>query len=367
MSRRGNGEGSIYQRADGKWCGQAMLAGKRHTVYGKTRREAQQKPRQVLSNADRGIMPAPEKVTFGDYLTRWLNDVASASLRPTTFETYEWAVRLYLVPELGRLKLTQLQPAHLQGLYTALLKKGLAPKTVRNVHGVAHRALTQAVAWGIVPRNVAEAVEPPQVKRHEMRTLTPEQIRSLLDAARGTRWAALLTLAITTGMRQGELLGLRWRDVNLDAGEPHVQRQWARNRQFTEPKTAKGRRKIDLPASAVRSLREHDRMQREERVLLGPEYEDNDLVFSTYQGKPIPVQTLTDNLKRLLRKAGCPEIRFHDLRHTAATLLLLQGIHPKVVQERLGHSTIGMTLDTYSHVLPGMGREAADRLDQLLR
>jgi len=213
---------------------------------------------------------------------------------------------------------------------------------------------------------VATLAHPPRAPRAEIAILTPEQVRSLLVAVRGDRWEALLATALATGMRQGELLGLKWGDVDLMSGAIHVQRQLQRDGTFAEPKTAKARRMIDLPASSVMIIKEHRRTQNEERLLIGAEWSANDLVFCTHAGKPLSPRNVLRAFKLTLRRAGLPDVLFHALRHTAATLLLLQGIHPKVVQERLGHATISMTLDTYSHLIPSMGRDAADRLDQLL-
>ncbi len=253
-----------------------------------------------------------------------------------------------------------------QKLYSSLLSKGLTPKTVRNINSVIHSALVQAVAWDLMPRNPADAVRLPKSKPPEMKVLTPEQVRTLLRTAGETRYGPILTLAVATGMRQGELLGLQWKDIDLEAGRLHVRRQLGRDRQFTEPKSGKGKRSIALPEVAISTLRKHHLIQSEERRLLGPEYEDHDLVFCTHSGRPLPYTTLAHSFKRLLVRAGLPDVRFHDLRHTAATFLLLQGVHPKVVQERLGHSQISITLDTYSHLLPSMDRAAADGLNALL-
>jgi len=366
MSKRGDGEGSIYQREDGRWCAQASIAGRRRTIYGKTRKAVQAKLRALLSDADRGLLPPTERVTVDEYLARWIEDVVAPSVRPRTLEWYQYALKGHLSPTIGHLKLTRLQPAHLQEMYTRMLSKGHAPKTVRNVHGVIHRALSQALTWNLVSRNVADAVQPPRPKRQEMKVLNPDQVRTLLSTSKGTMWGTFLHLALSTGMRLGELRGLQWRDVNLDRGDLHVRRQYGVDRRFSEPKTGKGRRRIALPTSVVESLQEHKRLQAQDRELIGSDYVDQDLVFATPLGRPLPYSTVQGNHKRLLAQAGLPDVRFHDLRHTAATLLLLEGVHPKVVQERMGHSQIAMTLDTYSHLLPSMDREAADRLDKLL-
>lgn len=364
--KRGNGEGSIHQLPNGKWRAQATIDGRRVGVVSKTNKEAQEQLRKILGDADRGLLPPVEKLTLATHVERWLDDVVKPSVRPRTTKGYRDIARLHILPTLGRMKLAQLQPNHIQALYGKLTEAGLSAKTVRNVHAVLRRSLNQAVDWYLVPRNVVTLAHPPRVERHEVVALTPEQVRQLLDYVRGGRWEPLVATALATGMRQSELLGLKWGDVDLNAGTVRVQRQLGRDGTFAEPKTAKGRRTIDLPTVRVASLREHKRQQNEERLLVGPDWVHNNLVFCTHQGKPLSQRNVLRAFKLILDRAGLPDVPFHALRHTSATLLFLKGEHPKVVQERLGHSTIAMTLDIYSHLIPGMGRAAADKLDALL-
>ena len=363
--KRGNGEGSIHQLPSGKWRAQATINGRRAGVVAETHKAAQEQLRKLLSDADKGLMPPVEKLTLAVHIERWLADVVAHSVRASTRKNYGDLTRLYVLPTLGKVKLAQLQPAHVQQLYTALLDRGLAPKTVRNVHAALSRSLKQAVDWNLCPRNVATLVQPPRVPRKEIQVLSHDEVRVLLATVRGERWEALMTIALATGMRFGELLGLKWADVELTRHTLHVQRQLQRDGTYAEPKTAKGRRKIDLPASCVAVLKDHKRQQNEERLLVGPKWQPNDLVFCTYEGKPLGQRNVFRAFKLILTHAELPDISFHALRHTAATLLLLQGVHPKVVQERLGHSNIAMTLDIYSHLIPSMGRAAADQLDAL--
>lgn len=363
--KRGNGEGSISQRADGRWMGRATINGKRHGVYAKTRKEAADKLRALMADADKGVLPPAERLTLGQHVERWLTDVVKHSVRPRTFESYSELMRLYVLPALGGHKLSALQPGHVQKLYGDLLDRGLSASTVRRVHAGLHRSLEQAVNWNLVPRNVAHIAQPPRAKRNEIAALTPEQTRELLGAAKGTRWEALIVLAVSTGLRQGELLGLKWVDVDFNTGALHVRRQLGRDGQLSEPKTAKGRRKVGLPASAVAALKDQKRRQAETRLLMGPQWEHNDLVFATHAGRPLGCRNVVREFHLLLEKAGLPSVPFHALRHTAASLLLSQGVHPKVVQERLGHSNIAMTLDIYSHLIPSLDRDAADKLEVL--
>ncbi len=366
-AKRGNGEGTIYRdEKTGRWIGQAAIQGKRKSLYGKTRKEVQDKLRVLLADADKGLLPPSERLTVAQFLQRWLEGVVKPGLRSTTYRDYKNTIDRHTVPLLGHLRLTQLQPAHLQGLYASLLDSGLSPKTVRNVHGCIHAALEQAVKWNLAARNVSSIVELPRVRRHEIQALTTEQVKVLFATAQGSRWETLLMLAIASAMRQSELLALKWSDVDLESGQIHIRRQLDRDKTFSEPKTAKGRRTVDLPASTVVALREHRTRQLQDRLLMGAEWEDIDLVFCTHQGRPLGHRNVIREYTKLLQRAGIPHVEFHALRHTGATMLLLQGVNPKVVQERLGHSQISVTLDIYSHVVPSLGRDAADRLDKLL-
>lgn len=363
--KRGSGEGSIYQRPDGSWRGQIMLDGARHSVTGQSRKEVQGQLRALASDAARGIVQSTEKITVAQHLDRWLVDVVTPSVRAATARDYRNVVRLHLIPAFGAVQLAQLRPEHVQRLYTDLAVKGLSPKSIRNIHGILRRALAQAEDWRLVGRNVATLARPPRAAHAEVVALTPEAVQTLLAGARGHRWESLIVMALATGMRQGELLGVRWADVDMAAGTIGVRRQLLRHGGFAEPKTARGRRQIDIPPSALATLGKHRREQNIERLACGPEWQDNDLVWCTHAGKPLGHRNVLRDYYALLAATGMEQVPFHALRHTAATLLLLAGVHPKVVQERLGHATIGITLDTYSHLIPSMGRDAADRLDAL--
>ncbi len=368
--RRGHGEGSIYRRRDGRWAASVSLpGGKRKTFYGRTRQEVQRKLHDALRARDQGLPQPPGRLSIGRFLGEWL-EAARPSLRPRTWERYEEVVRLHIAPALGRLPLAHLAPSHLQRLYAQKLEEGLSPTTVARVHAVLHRALGQAERWGLVPRNVASLVTPPRAARQEMKALSPEEARRFLEAARGERLYALYVLAITTGMRLGELLALRWRDVDLERGTLRVTATLQKTRDgylFAEPKTERSRRQVVLSPAALEALRQHRLRQLEERLRLGDAWEDHDLVFPNEVGRPLDRTNLTHrSFERVLRRAGLPRLRFHDLRHTAATLLLSQGVHPKVVADMLGHSTISVTLDLYSHSTPAMHRQAALALDSLL-
>src|ERR671920_952935 len=321
---------------------------------------------------DGGLVFDAENLQLGEYLERWLVDSVRDTVRPTTFERYEQLVRLHIRPVLGKVKLKNLTPAHVRGLYREQLDAGLSPRSVQYVHVTLHKALKQAGRDGLIPRNATEAVKPPQVRRKEIRPLTPEQVKVLLDAASGDRLEALYTLAVHTGLRQGELLGLKWEDVDLESGSLHVKRTLTTARggpRLAAPKTKGSRRRVSLTRGAVDALRAHLARQLDEIDRAGPLWQENGLVFASVTGTPLDRHDLTSRqFKPLLERAGLPrKTRFHDLRHTCATLLLTKNVNPKVVSEMLGHSNIAITLDTYSHVLPNMQDSAARALEEALR
>jgi integrase len=282
-----------------------------------------------------------------------------------SFESYERLLRLHVVPAIGYLKLKVLSPPHIRRLYGEKLDAGLSPRTVQYAHVVLQRALKAAVNDGLIPRNPCEAVDPPQVLREEIRPLARDQVRALLGAAAGDRLEALYVVAVHCGLRQGELLGLKWEDVDLEARTLPVRRTLSKG-EFAAPKTAKGRRSVSLTPTAVEALKRHSERQAKEMVKAGTLYRDRGLVFASLVGTPLSRHNLTRSFKALLGRAGLPRaVRFHDLRHTCATLLLGKGFNGKFVQELLGHAAIAVTLDTYSHVLPGMADHTGAMEDAL--
>ncbi|MDP9440017.1 MAG: site-specific integrase [Actinomycetota bacterium] len=373
--RRGNGEGSISRhKKSGLWMARYWAETpkglKRKTVYGKTREVVRDKMAKALADRADGLVFDDENVTVGEYLDSWLEGVVRGSVRRSTYERYEVAVRVHIKPALGRLKLGKLTPARVQSFYRGKLDEGCAPASVNKLHVTLHKALDQAVKWHMVPGNVAEVVRAPRPAPEEMRTLSAEEARRLLEAARGDKLEALFVLAVTTGMRQGELLALKWQDVDLENAKISVRRTITMSGGrilFGEPKTKKSRRTILLTEAAVRALREH--LDRQVGVIesLGDLYQDQGLIFASEVGTPMnPTNLRRRSFASLLKRAGLPQIRFHDLRHTCATLLLSRNVHPKYVQELLGHANIAITLDTYSHVIPGMGNHAAKAMEEAL-
>ena len=374
MARRGHNEGSIYQReSDGKWVASVNLGygpdGKRKVIYGDTRKEVAEKLKIVLRDQQQGLPIATERQTVGQFLGRWLQDSAKPTVRASTYTSYEVFVRLHIVPTLGRVPLQQLTPQQIQTLLNQKHDSGLSNRSVQYIHAVLRRALGQAYKWGLVPRNVATLVDPPRVKHSEVQPWTPDQARAFLTFVKGDRLEARYSVALALGLRRGEAIGLRWADVDLDNGTLTVRAALQRiggKLQLVETKTDKSRRTIQLPKVAIAALKEHRIRQLEERLLAGSQWRDSGMVFTSTIGTPLEPRNVNRRFDQLIKKAEVPRIRFHDLRHTCASLLLVQGVPMRVVMEIRGHSRIAVTMDIYSHVLPELQRDAADKMDAML-
>jgi integrase len=376
MAKNGNGEGSIYEhKRDGKKVGYrgaytiyTASGPKRRYVTGRTREEAHQKLTKAMADRDGGFVFDAGTLTVGEYFKRWLTDSARGSVRRSTYHSYRRQIERYVVPTIGQIKLTNLTHMHVQGLYRQMQDRGLSARTVQYTHAVIHRALKQAVRWNMIPRNVCEAVDVPQVRREEMRPLNAVQARKLLRTASGERLEALYVLAVHTGMRPGELLGLRWEDVALgDAGGTMQVNRALSDGEFAMPKTKGSRRRIKLSAGSAKALKAHRKAQLEERMKKAGLWQDHDLVFPSNVGTPVSHRNVVRSFKALLNRAGLPlSTRLYDLRHTCATLLLSRNIHPKYVQELLGHASIAQTLDTYSHIIEGMDGGTTDAIEEAL-
>ena len=373
MGKRGNGEGSIGRRKDGlymaRYTVQTATGTKRKTLYGKTRSEVSAKLSKALTDREGGLTYDAGKQTVEEYLARWLSNSVRDTVRKRTYERYESIVRVHLAPAIGKVKLKALTPDHVRGLYRKKLDSGLAPRTVLHIHRTLSKALKQATDDGLIPRNAAAPVKPPRPTREEIRPLNREQVRALFEAAREDRLEALYVVAVTAGLRRGELQGLKWEDLDLEGGTLQVRRTLSEPKGgyiFEAPKSGKGRN-IRLTQRATVALTRHRKRQLEERIRLGTLWQDHDLVFPSGAGTPVSGGNLNRAFKALLKRAGLPHsFRFHDLRHTCATLLLRQGVNPKFVQELLGHRDVSLTLNTYSHVLPDMGDVAASAMDEAL-
>jgi integrase len=368
--RRGKGEGSIYRRAsDGRWVAALIMDdGRRVVRRASSRKDAAAKLEQLLKVRAEGQTLAADRSTAA-FLTEWLAVVRN-TVSPGTFERCEQYIRVHAIPALGRIKLGRLTPQHFQRLYQDKLAAGLSPTTVNHLHTVLHGAFTEAMRWGLISRNVVALVRPPRKVHVEVVALTAEQTRALLAAAAGNRFEALLILALKTGMRRGELLALRWEDLDLDKGVLQVRGTLRRTREglrIGTPKTPASRRKVVLSPTSQAALRRHRARQEQERQAAGDLWQELRLVFPNRLGRPMELRDLLADVYRpLLKRAGLPPVTFHTLRHTAATLLLAEGEHPKVVQELLGHAQVGITLDRYSHITPRLMSNAAAVMDRLL-
>jgi integrase len=380
--RRGSGEGSCFVRKDGRWCSYLTVSvdgrPKRKTFYGTSQAEVFDKLLKARSDHSRGLPVVIEKQTVAEFLTRWLDESVKPGVRATTYQVYYQHIRLYFGPRLGGLELAKLSPQHVQDFINWMLKS-VSPSTVRLSLDILRHALDQAMRWDLVARNVAKLVDAPRQQRREMTALTPEQARILLDAAKGERLEALYSVALAMGLRKGEALGLRWVDVDFDRRQLSIRQTLQRmggkrfgesgtgRLVFQEPKTDRSRRTLHLPESIITALRRHRTAQLQERLLAGSRWVDHGLVFPTTIGTPLEPRSAVSDFKRILAKAGLPaSVRFHDLRHSAASLLLAQGVELRAIMHLLGHSSIALTANVYTHLLPSMKQDMADKMDQLL-
>jgi integrase len=343
----------ITKRKDGRYMARYTVqtpdGPKRKTIYGKKYKEIEKKLAEARGDAARGIVYDDENMTVGEWLIMWVQNSVKGNVGPGTYHQYGVHVRHHIIPALGRMKLSRLTAAHIQSVYAQKLRNGLAPATVRLTHAVLHRALNQAVRFNLIPWNPAGRVDPPKVSQEEITPLNSEQARVLLDTGKGDRLEALYVISLTVGLRIGEALGLKWSDIDLDTGTLRVNRQLQRYTGkgfvFSEPKHGR-RRTVDLPHRAVEALRSHRKRQVEEQLRAGARWADNGLVFPSGHGTPLDARNVANkHFKPVLKRAGLPDIRFHDLRHTCATLLLGRGVYPKYVQHLLGHKSIKLTLD----------------------
>ena len=347
-----------------------------YTVQG-SKKDAEKRLSELLHQQDTGTYTKPGKQTLGDYLEHWLQDYCQPNLAPHTVQSYSFFINQHISTAIGNIPLTELKPEHLQNLYSEKLSSGrrdgtggLGNRSVRYIHTTLHKALKHAVRMGMILRNPADAVESPKVKSHEMRVMSESDLHMFLEYARSTSYYTLFYTALFTAMRRSELLALRWSDIDLRICQISVSRTLHqlhnRNIIITQTKTDKSRRLIALSPSTTLVLRDHRHHQEVLRQTIGIPLTNDDLVFCQYDGKPLLPDSVSHAWHRLAYRTGLKGIRLHDARHTHASLMLKQGIHPKIVQERLGHASIRTTLDTYSHVAPGLQQAAAKRFDDIL-
>ena len=377
-------KGHIRQRGKRSWAikldiGRDPATGKRrtkwHTVRG-TKRDAQRELNRLLYHLDESTYVEPTRLGIAELLDRWLANVCH-SVRPKTFERYEEIVTHHLKPALGHHRISKLQPIHISEVWAKALLEGrrdnsggLSAQTVKHHHRVLSQALKWAVRMQLLSRNPAEDVDPPRVERKEMTILSPDETRKLLESISHTRLYIIVLLAVTTGMRRGEILGLRWRNVDLSVGRLSVVQVLEQTKDgvnFQAPKTPRSRRLIALPPMTVEALQAHKLQQSEALLRLGIRQDGGGLVVCRGDGEPIRPPSVSNEFGRLVKRIDVPRVRFHDLRHTHLSHLLSEGVHPKVASERAGHSSVSITLDVYSHVMPGMQEDAASKIDALLR
>lgn len=360
--RRAKGEGSIYQqKKSGLWIAQLTLPnGNRKSKSSKTQKVVVDWLVDQQSKSRNGVYTTSDQLKLGEFLDSYMEDVGYHTLRRTTFIEYKRLIEQHIKPTLGNIKLVALQPGHIQNLYSKKRKEGLSRRTVQYIHAVIHKALNQALMWELVSRNVADLVDKPRPKKTLFKTWTADEVKQFLEAAKDHLYFPIYLIAATGGLRQGEILGIHKGDVDLENGIIQVRHQltYIRGEGFTitEPKSPKSIRPVTLPPSTIKVLGEHLK------------HIEDGLIFTTRSGKPISARNVVRHFKSVIRSEGLPEIRFHDLRHTFATLLLSVdgGVHPKIVQEMLGHSSISLTLDTYSHVIPSLQERTAEKVEKIL-
>ena len=369
MARRSKGEGSIYRNKDGFWTGAVTLPnGKRRVKRSKSQgivKDWLLVERKKLSD---GIFTPDDRITLSSFLGRYLDEYCKRRLRSTTFAGYKRVIEDHIIPELGSIRLSKLRPDQINHLLSEKLKAGLSNRFVEYTHGILKRSLNVALKWGLIQKNPATMVTPPKPSYQITRTWSMDEVKTFLTILKGDRWAAIYFLGAGVGMRKGEILGLAMSSVDLDKGYLMVTQtlQLVNGKlQLLEPKTQKSRRMIVLPDFVKDALRIH--LVRRETLSQKPSWKESGLVFTTDLGTPISPRNLVRHFKSKIDEAGLPDIRFHDLRHGTASLLLERNVHPKLVSELLGHSSVNLTLNTYSHIINPMNKVVSDQIDDMFK
>ena len=367
--RRGNNEGSIYKRKDGRWCAQVSLSGRRITKYGKTQRECREWVKQTLDKIEHGLTFEGTQLSLERYMEGWLSG-KELSRRPSTVVNYRRYLDLYILPALGRMRLQAILPAHIRQLYLRMQLEGKGARTIQLVHVTLRCAFAQAVKEGLLGHNPLDAVERPKVETKQFQIFTEEQARTFVSAARGHPYETLFYLALTTGMRKGEVLGLMWTDVDWEKATLRVERQlqlvYKGGGALAPTKTRAGRRQIKLGKGAMAMLEAHRQRQENTRLLAGDRWQEHGMIFTTGIGTYINQSKVSQEFKRILRENGLPDIRFHDLRHTSISLLLDMGMPVNTVQSRAGHSKASVTTDIYGHAMAHSQDAAANIIEEIV-
>jgi integrase len=373
--KRTPGEGHVRQLPNGRWA--VVLSGGwkdgkrvRRWIYGDTQAQALEKMEQAKAEFRAGNPVGVQKEKVAEFLRRWLEDSARPRIKPRSYERFDELIRLHIAPALGSIRLEKLSAADVQRMINAKRREGYSAQTVTHCRNVLRAALNHAMRWGLVNRNVAALVDVPRIERPAVHAVTSEQARILLDASQGSPFEAVYAVALASGARRGELLALTWADVDLDPGRLSITRSLQRiggKLQLTEVKTAKSRRTIPLAQYAIRALRAHRARQAQQRLAAGAQWRDTlGLVFTNRDGGFVEPVTLNRDFGRIVRKAKLPTMRFHGLRHGAATLMLREGTPLKLIQELLGHSSIAVTSGFYLHLDDEFKRQGADAMDRAL-
>jgi len=377
--RRAKGSGSVRERPTGSGRWQIRFKGSpgpdgfptvQTETFKGSRRQADRRLRELVTMVESGNYAEKSQETVSEFLDRWLTTYVASNTAPSTQRGYEAVARRYINPTFGATPIQSLQPHQIQAMYAALLARGLSATTVLHTHRVLREALQHAIKWSLLTRNPADATDPPRPERHEMKMWDVATIRQFLDASSDNSYGAVYHLAVLTGMRRSELLGLQWKDIDMDNANLHVQRSLqrinGRGLVVSQTKTQKSRRAIALGTSTVDVLRGVRKKQLERRLSAGPVWNDQDFVFTQANGRPLHPDKVSNEFHRIVEGSKLPHLTLHGLRHAHATLMLAKGVHPKVVSERLGHSNVSITLDVYSHLLPGLQEAAAQAVDDTL-
>lgn len=367
--KRGNNEGTIYKRNDGRWCAQVSLSGRRITKYAKTQRECHDWVREITNKIEHGLTFDATILTLERFMQSWLTG-KDLSIRQNTARNYRRYTEEDILPVIGKMRLQNIQPAHIRQLYLRMQAEGKGERTIQLVHATLHCALKQAVRERLLGYNPMDAVQRPKVETKEFTVFTEEQARSFLAATKDHPYEALFYLALTTGLRKGELLGLMWSDVDWKKSTLRVERQlqqanW-RPAELVPTKTKSGRRRIKLGKVTLAKLKEHRQRQETQKALAGNDWKENGMLFTTSIGTFMNQSKVSKEFKRLLQSAGLPDMRFHDLRHTSLSILLDYGTPVNTVQRRAGHSKASVTTDIYGHMMSHSQDAAAEKIEKIV-
>ena len=367
--KRGNNEGTIYKRKDGRWCAQVSLSGRRITKYAKTQKECHDWVKQISNKIEHGLTFDATQLTLERFMQSWLTG-KDLSIRPNTARNYRRYSEQHILPVLGRLRLQSITPAHIRQMYLRMQAEGKGARTIQLVHSTLHCALKQAVKERLLGYNPMDAVERPKVETQQFQVFTEEQARNFLAATEGHPYEPLFYLALITGLRKGELLGLMWSDVDWQKGFLKVERQlqqanWS-SAKLVPTKTKSGRRQIKLGKGGLAMLEVHRQRQESQRIQAGDGWKENGMIFTSSVGTYIDQTKVSREFKHILQGAGLPDIRFHDLRHTSISILLDIGTPVNTVQRRAGHSKASVTTDIYGHVMAHSQDAAAENIEEIV-